>query len=184
MSRRATLSHQTKPLIYLEPLVLATLVTVLLFVFAFAGLGHHQSDGDPEKLSLALKYLYVHELLYQPAITMPKFSALLFYVRVFEVKWDSRLFRTNILIALGFVTLWLLFALPFDAFQCTPIRKLWIPQILGHCIGTSHWFLGLATISVIIDVYIMLLPLPILWSLHAGRKRKLILTGFFFCAYW
>ncbi|CAD6592249.1 MAG: hypothetical protein ASARMPREDX12_005949 [Alectoria sarmentosa] len=29
----------------------------------------------------------------------------------------------------------------------------------------------------------MLLPLPILWSLHTGPTRKIKLTGFFFCAY-
>lgn len=163
------------------PLVLATLSTILLLVPT--GLGRHKSQFDPEKLSLALKYSYVHELLYQPAITMPKYSALLFYVRVFEVKWDSRLFRMNILVCVGLVTVWFLFALLFDVFQCTPIRKVWVPLIPGHCINTTHWFLGIATVSVIVDFYIMLLPLPILWSLHAGRKRKMILTGFFFCAY-
>ncbi len=173
---------QIKLLTDLEPLVLAALSTILLLVSA--GFGHHRSQVDPKRLSLALPYGYAHELLYQPAITMPKYSALLFYVRVFEIQWDSRLFRANILIGVGLATVWVLFALLFDVFRCNPIRKAWVPQIPGHCVDTSHWFLVFATVGVIIDVYIMLVPLPTLWGLHAGRKRKLILTGFFFCAYW
>ena len=90
----------------------------------------------------------------------------------------------NILAAAGLVTVWFLLALPFAIFQCAPVRKVWLPLIPGHCVNTSSWFLGIATVSVIIDIYIMLLPLPILWSLHVGRKRKLILIGFFICAYW
>ena len=88
------------------------------------------------------------------------------------------------LAAVSLVTLYLLIALPFVVVQCIPVRKAWIPIIPGHCIDTFSWSLGIATVSVIIDVYIMLLPVPILWSLHAGRKRKMLLTGFFFCAYW
>lgn len=130
-----------------------------------------------------LKYFYIDRLLGQLAITMPKYSALLFYVRVFGVKGNLGLFRINLLAAVGFVTAWLLFVLPFNAFNCTPVRKAWLPLATGHCLDTSPWYLGILALSVIIDVYSMLLPVPILWSLHARRRRKLILTEFFFCAY-
>lgn len=55
---------------------------------------------------------------------------------------------------------------------------------VGRCLNTNRWFLGSTISSVIIDVYIMFLPLPVLWTLHTGRARKVVLTGFFFCAYW
>ncbi|CAF9918824.1 hypothetical protein IMSHALPRED_004427 [Imshaugia aleurites] len=68
-------------------------------------------------------------------------------------------------------------------FVCTPVRKGWLPEVPGRCLNTNRWFLGSTISSVIIDVYIMFLPLPVLWTLHTGRARKVVLTGFFFCAY-
>ena len=166
----------------MEPFVLAALSTVLLLVSA--GLGNHESQLSSEKTSLVLKYLYIHSLLYPPAITLPKYSALLFYVRVFGIRQNLGLFRANTLASAGLVTAWFLFAVSYDIFQCTPIRKAWLPQITGHCTNTSNWYLGNAAFSTIVDMCITLLPLPVLWSLHTERKRKMILTGFFFCAYW
>ena len=157
----------------------------MLLLLISTNLGHHENQTASNRLLLSLKYGYVHELLYQPAITMPKYSALLFYVRVFGVGADSRFFRMNIVAAACVVTVWLFWALLFDIFQCSPVRKIWLPTTPGHCIrASSNWFVAFAAVNTVIDVYIMLLPLPILWSMHTGRKRKIVLTGFFFCAYW
>lgn len=167
----------------MKPLIVAFLSILMLMVSA--GLGHHEDQIASKTLLLSFKYQYVQELLYQPAITMPKYSALLFFVRVFGVGEDSRFFRFNIRAAIGVVTIWLLWALLFDIFQCSPVRKAWLPTTPGHCIkNTPNWFVWFAGVSVIIDMYIMLLPLPIIWSMYMGRKRKMMLTGFFFCAYW
>ena len=166
----------------LKPLALTAISTILALIPA--GLGQHQSQIDPQKYHLLLKYIYIHEVLYPLGITMPKYSALLFYVRVFGIKSTSGFFRKNVLVAIGVVTVYLLIALPFEAIQCTPVRKVWTPRIPGHCINIFRWSESITIFSVIIDFYIMILPIPILWSLHSGRKRKLILIGFFFCAYW
>ena len=166
----------------LKPLALTAISTILALVPA--GLGQHRSQIDPEKYPLLLKYIYIHEVLYPLGVTMPKYSALLFYVRVFGIKSTSGLFRKSILVAVGLVTLYPLIAVPFEAIQCTPVRKVWTPLISGHCINIFSWSEGITIVGVITDFYIMVLPIPILWSLHSGRKRKLILTGFFFCAYW
>ena len=157
----------------------------IVLLLVSTGLGHHENQITPERLLLSFKYQYVQELLYQPAITLPKYSALFFFVRVFGVAEDSRFFRSNIRAAMGVVTIWVFWALLFDIFQCSPVRKAWLPTIPGHCINKApNWFVGFAGVSVIIDLYIMLLPLPILWSMYTGRKRKMIMTAFFFCAYW
>lgn len=148
-----------------------------------AGLGRHKSQLAPEELLLWFEYNATNELLYQIAITMPKYSAIFFYIRVFEIRWDAALFRMNILAIAGLLAVWLLFTTFFDIFQCTPVRKFWLLLTPGHCVKANYWDVGISAFSVIMDLYIMLLPLPILWSLHTGRKRKMMLTGFFFCAY-
>ena len=161
--------------------MLATESIVVLLVST--GFGHHDSQLASENVLSMVKYLFVQDFFYQIAITIPKYSALLFYVRVFGIRGNSGSFRINILAAAALVSVWLLLALLSDVFQCIPVPEGRLPLIPGHCVHFSL-FIAIAAVSTIIDIYIMLLPIPILWSLHTGRKRKLILTGFFFCAYW
>ena len=140
------------------------------------GLGRHVSK---------FKYRYAVGHLYHVGITLPKYSAFLFYNRVFQCNWrTSAFFRANIILAAGLVTAWLLFTIPSTISQCTPVRKAWLPQTPGRCSYTNPWFIGRTISSVLIDVHIMLLPVPVLWSLYTGHPRKLVLIGFFSCAYW
>ena len=149
------------------------------------GLGRHVSQIPPEAVALSFKYRYADGYLYHVGITLPKYSAILFYIRVFQCSWrTSNFFRANIMLAAGLVTTWLLLAVPSTIFQCIPVRKSWLPQVPGHCRYADQWLLWSTIASVAIDVHIMLLPVPVLWSLHTGRSRKMILIGFFFCAYW
>lgn len=158
---------------------------ILSITFAWVpiGLGRHVSRLSHEDLAQSFKYRYAIGYLYHFGITLPKYSAILFYIRVFKLR-TSALFRISIRVAAGLVTAWLLFAVPSTIFQCTPVRKGWLPQTPGHCLNANQWFLGSTISSVVIDFLIMLLPIPVLWSLHTGRARKMVLTGFFFCAYW
>ena len=149
------------------------------------GLGRHVSQIPPDEFALSFKYRYAAGYLYHIGITLPKYSAILFYTRVFKCNWrTSYFFRANIMLAAGLVTAWLLLAVPSTIFQCIPVRKSWLPQVPGYCGYANQWLLGSTIASVVIDVHIMLLPVPVLWSLHTGRPRKLILVGLFFCAYW
>ena len=167
-------------LTYRKIIVLVVLSLILSWVSD--GLGRHISQLSLEKTALGIKYLFLATLFFDLGISLPKYSAILFYTRTFRL--NSTLYRINVGIVLGLVSAWILLAIPSTLFQCTPVRKVWVPSTPGHCINLYHWFIGSATASVLIDCYIMLLPLPVLWTLHVGRSRKIVLTGFFFCAYW
>ena len=171
-----------KWLTYLKPCIFASSSVHLLMISV--GLGRHASQISPENFTLFRKYSYAAQFGYRTGITMPKYSALLFYVRVFRIKWDSIIFRINIFIAASFCTVQLLVDLFLDIFICVSLQKYWLPLVSGHCINSFSRVFGTAISSVFIDVYIMLLLISVLWSLYAGRVRKIVLTGFFFCAYW
>ena len=107
-------------------------------------------------MALGPKCLYAAIYFYDLGISLPKYSAILFYMQVFGL--NTRLYRINVWIALSLFTAWILFAIPSTIFQCTPVRKPWIPLTPGHCINNYQWFLGSAISSVNIDFYIMVLP--------------------------
>lgn len=59
-----------------------------------------------------------------------------------------------------------------------------MPELEGQCINTWHWWLANGVISITLDVWILLLPLPILWGLQLQASRKIFITVMFLFGYW
>lgn len=64
-------------------------------------------------------------------------------------------------------------------FQCSPIRKSWVPLTKGKCLPNDATFYGLATVTIFFDVIIFFLPIPLLLKLNINRKKKIALCGVF-----
>ena len=56
-------------------------------------------------------------------------------------------------------------------------------MIPGRCVDIQVHELSILILSFIIDVVIMLLPLPVIQNLHVRGSRKALLTGMFLCGY-
>ncbi|KAI6090040.1 hypothetical protein F4821DRAFT_275245 [Hypoxylon rubiginosum] len=156
----------------------------LMLVWRNIGLGQHADTilaENPLLLLQGAKYLYIATFIFDCSITFPKLSAIFFYARVFRS--NNKLFKINLWIAGCLVTGWLVAAAVSTIFQCTPIKKAWNPILPGTCINTSAWYLATSAISVVIDFYILLLPVPMIWALKMSLKRRLYLLGAFFLAY-
>lgn len=68
-------------------------------------------------------------------------------------------------------------------FQCVPIEKAWSIVEGGHCFSQWAWFLATAIPSTLIDLCILLMPLPMLWRLQVSKTRKVMIIGVFLCGY-
>ena len=125
--------------------------------------------------------LFATDFPYNTGITLVKVSALFFYARVFRV---SQIFRTCLWATGALVVSWWI---TFDILAictCNPPRKQWDTEIAGHCLDSYKTFVAAATPNVIIDVIILVLPLPMLWKLQVSLRRKLALVGAFILGYW
>ena len=129
-----------------------------------------------------LQILFAQYFLYDAGISLVKLSALLFYTRIFTSQ--SPRFRHIIWMTHVLVLLWLLGIWFATLFLCSPIQKQWNPTVAGNCGDTGGLWLGSAIPSVIIDVIILALPMPMLWRLKLMRSRKILITGVFVCGYW
>ena len=115
-------------------------------------------------------------LLWPTANTLVKISVLHFYIKVFSVRTLARCAY-----ALGGLTLAYWFSTVMTAFLiCRPFAYNWDKvTINGHCGDVSTYYLSTAIVNLLIDVLIVALPLPLLWSLQMKTSRKIALTGIF-----
>ena len=123
-----------------------------------------------------VQYSYAESLIYDLGIYLAKMSILILLYRLFGV---SQRFRW----ALWTVTaIWTLFTIAntlLIIFECTPVHKAWHPLIKGHCISLINIAVAGGYINIVTDFLILVLPVPMVWSLHLPQKIRLALIGIF-----
>lgn len=65
-------------------------------------------------------------------------------------------------------------------FQCHPIAFYWdqtIPN--GTCVNQTQLFLATACLNLVLDVIIVLMPIPVVWSLQMSTLRKAAINAIF-----
>ena len=146
------------------------------------GYGSHFSDVLASGTSARQMHMMVFttHIPYFTGITLVKLSALLFYARVLR---DSRLFRSCLWTTGTLVVSWWIVSVLTTILTCIPPRKQWDTDIQGHCLNLITVFKGVTALNVLIDVIILLLPLPMLWKLHTTLRRKMMLTMAFVVGY-
>lgn len=171
--------RKIEQLISQQPFIIAE--TSLIYWWISLGLGRHASTLPPDDVLQGPKIIFVAAFFYDACIVLPKFSVLFFYYRIFEK--TSHWFYVALRVVGTLNAAWFVGGCLSTLFQCVPVEKAWSPIDRGHCFSQPTWFLGTAISSTIIDLCILLMPLPMLWRLQASKARKLLLTGVFLCGY-
>lgn len=65
------------------------------------------------------------------------------------------------------------------AFACTPIRGFYDPSVPARCIDSPSFYWANASLNVITDVIILVLPIPVVWGLQMSIRRKIEITLLF-----
>lgn len=134
---------------------------------------------------------YIHGFIFAAAVTLTKISVLLLYARIFGLSHGN--FRTN-LWATGAVTI----AYPLTVMvgllvACQPISHYWTRlagESEGRCIvNTDLFFVALAIANLVINVWILVIPIPQILKLQMSVRNKaavcglMLLGGLYGCPY-
>ncbi|KAL8852979.1 MAG: hypothetical protein Q9221_002127 [Calogaya cf. arnoldii] len=159
----------------------------LLQRFNYGG-GRHLYDIPP---SMYYGYFWTGVLrgyLYILGLTLAKLSLLLFLYRIFKI---DRAFRVLSWILGAILVVWTTVSLLLCIFACRPIKASWVlsvqldPRtvcpIKAYDVQNIHGYCNIIT-----DFALLLMPIPLVWNLHANGKKKLGLavvfgTGIFIC---
>ncbi|KAJ2997562.1 hypothetical protein NUW58_g616 [Xylaria curta] len=136
-----------------------------------------------DNLAVLSKALFATYLVYDTALALAKASALMFLSRVFPRHANPPRFNIAIWIIHSLNIAWYLGIVFGTFFMCDPVQKNWIPTLPGHCGTPSQLYIGSAVPSVTIDLFILILPVPIIWRLHTSRSRKTGITAVFVLGY-
>jgi hypothetical protein len=148
--------------------------------------------------------LFVAEYTYTLSIVFIKWSILAFYWRIFSINPTIRL---PMWILCGIVGAWGIAVVRYHtyqfretegtltqlqilvtSFQCLPISAFWerfdpvnpMPASEYTCGVDVHTFFKANAIpNIVTDVFILLLPLPYIWTLQLCRAQKVAITSIF-----
>jgi hypothetical protein len=106
---------------------------------------------------------------------LTKISILFQYRRVFVGSDIQRIITGSI----GVIVVYGLWSVLSTAFMCTPVAYFWDQSIGGHCLSRLGVWFANASLNIITDVVICLMPVPVLNRLRLPRKQKYALIAVF-----
>lgn len=117
---------------------------------------------------------------YTTALPLAKISILAFYLRVFE---QQRTFKILVYATAIFVAAYATSGIAVIIFSCNPIAASWDLALAAlpttTCVNRPKNYLAQASLNIISDIFIVLLPAPLVWKLQMPLRQRLSLIGVF-----
>ncbi|KAG5995234.1 hypothetical protein E4U43_003074 [Claviceps pusilla] len=148
------------------------------------GLGKDAWTLQPSDLVEFARFFFVQQILYLILMTSIKLSLLCFYLTIFPNKRVRVLLWSTVAVNLA----WGFGCILVTIFQCTPVQNYWLRYLqqegTGKCLNMNSLGWANGAVSVIIDIWIIGIPLYQIRKLELHWKKKLgaiimFLTGAF-----
>lgn len=136
----------------------------------------HGPQRSQKAYTTANQYTYAQTLVYVIGLYFVKLSLLILFYRVFGV---NQHFRWALYSIVGIWTAYVAINTPVVIFRCTPVRKAWDPEVEGHCLDLVKLGVSAGYINIVTDFLILILPIPMVWSLHLSSKIRLGIIAIF-----
>ena len=119
--------------------------------------------------------IYAFTIFYNPCLMATKSAILLLYIRL---STSHKFLRYATFVTLAVVNIAGVVLTFLSIFQCRPIAAAFTLE-QGTCIDIVALYLSSAPITILTDLAILLLPLPILTSLRIEFRQKVVLVATF-----
>ena len=127
-------------------------------------------------MALFPKLNYAYNILNLSCYPLIKLSILFLYLRIFiSTKfrifcWGGVVFVASMLVANTLVGI----------FACSPVKAFYDMTITDkRCINDVHFYWATAILNVVTDLYILILPMPIVWKIQTTLRRKIAISLIF-----
>ncbi|ROW17427.1 hypothetical protein VPNG_00982 [Cytospora leucostoma] len=128
-----------------------------------------------------MQIIYAHSTVVGPALFFPKCAIFMFYLQIFSV---HRSMRISVWIGLVFCSIIYFLTIPLTALYDAPKPGQSWEELLVYLAETNshsliYWGIVQRACSAVLDLYICIIPLPVLLKLQMPPKKKLLLAALF-----
>jgi hypothetical protein len=117
-----------------------------------------------------LQWLYAGSIVYCPAAYFTKATLLLIIARIFTVRYCV---SRGIYISIAALLVAYLPMQISKTFVCSPIKAFWDQSVHGSCLNQRKVFIADTTVGFLTDFMILIIPIPLIWSLHVPLQKKI-----------
>lgn len=126
------------------------------------------------------RYFYGQQLLYTVLSGLIKSCFILFYLSIFIGLWSRRLLSGTLVFIFMFYSMIVLVFI----FECKPIRYYWeqlrnADNQLGTCYSINAWASLNGAVSIVLDIWILAIPLWEIRNLQLHWKKRFAVTIMF-----
>ncbi|OSS52392.1 hypothetical protein B5807_02756 [Epicoccum nigrum] len=143
------------------------------FILSIHGGGYHMWDISKETAEKFLQTAYAATIFYAPMTLAIKLSLLTLIARIFS-PYKKRM--QGIYALGGLLVIYYIISLVLKVRICWPISAYWQGD-QSKCLNQSAVITADSIISTVTDAIILLLPLPLTWSLQLPTRKKLRVGG-------
>ncbi|KAL4964939.1 uncharacterized protein BDV14DRAFT_173994 [Aspergillus stella-maris] len=146
---------------------------VAMVVGNFGG-GYHYYDVSEADQIRFRKFCYIATVLYCPMALLTKIALLSILTRIFAPYKSKVYFIYGFLAA---ITIYYVIAEIIKIRMCDPVPGYWTQDPDAKCLDQRAALIADSVISMVSDILILVLPLPLTWSLQMSRNKKLRVIG-------
>ncbi|KAK4222260.1 hypothetical protein QBC38DRAFT_88264 [Podospora fimiseda] len=150
--------------------------SALMFKTFEYGIGRHMWDTPAFWLPTAFEWFTYATYVYVLLSLAVRLSFLFFYYRVFSQQGKIRYVLIGSIVFMSALNLGIFFT---TLFNCNPREKAWNSTVDGKCINPEILPWISSGSSAACDIFVLLLPIPVLWGLNMDIKKKVRVLGVF-----
>lgn len=123
-----------------------------------------------------MQALLASTVAYTPAVGFSKIALLLIFRRISTAK-PHRLAINAVMVVVAGYTIAIVLVL---IFQCNPIARAWdVTIVAGSCVNRPAVYVAMASVNIGTDLFILLMPIPIVLGLKLPWPQKIGLALMF-----
>ncbi|ORY67016.1 uncharacterized protein BCR38DRAFT_407036 [Pseudomassariella vexata] len=142
----------------------------------YNGLGRHIIELNPQEIGVQFKLVVASGVTWLLGTVTIKMSMLCLYNRLFSSSTNTRRWASVLMVlvscyGIAFITVFLT--------NCQPIDQMWNPVPDGWCRDLSIDEFVSVSINLVLDLSIVLLPMPVLWRMQMTTRKKVFISIMF-----
>ncbi|KAL2854877.1 hypothetical protein BJY01DRAFT_243527 [Aspergillus pseudoustus] len=142
--------------------------------------GRHRQDVSVNDIVGYQKSFVAIQLIYFTNAVLTKSSLLLLYQRIFGI---VRPFRIALGISWFLIIGYFIACVIASIAGCLPVSYIWTrfedPPGTGSCFDEVAFFRWNGIANMLLDILMLILPLPMVWRMKMSKRRRFLLTGIF-----